>query len=59
MEINKTDKELAIDVAIAYINGVYSQNSTVDGIQRGAVDVTSVCNIIKSVHTTLASLDDK
>ncbi len=33
MEINKTDKELAVDVAIAYLNGVYSQNSTVDGIQ--------------------------
>lgn len=59
MEINKTDKELAIDVAIAYINGVYSQNSTVDGIQKGAIDVASVCSIIKNVHTTLASLDDK
>lgn len=59
MEINKTDKELAIDVAIAYINGVYSQVNVANGIQQGTMKIESVCNIIKSVHTTLASLDDK
>ena len=54
----KTNKELAVDVAIAMINAnprvVQNNNVTKDGINAG-----TVCSIIKSAEDTLEQIDKK
>lgn len=55
--MSKTNKELAIDVAIAYINNIYSQVNTSAGTQTQKLPVDICCNIIQDVYNTLESLD--
>lgn len=56
--MSKTNKELAIDVAIAVINSnpkmtVGLNNSSVSN----GVSLQSICNIIESVNSTLEKID--
>lgn len=55
--MSKTNKELAIDVAIAYINNIYPQVSTSAGTQTQKLSVDTCCRIIQDVYNTLESLD--
>lgn len=56
--MSKSDKELAVDVAIAYINA--SGNvKTANGISPGPYNLEQIENVIKHVYTTLESLDSK
>jgi len=56
--MSKTNKELAIDVAIAAINAnpktVASNNSVSCGLTA-----QNICSLIKSVHTTLEKIDSE
>ena len=52
----KTDKELAVDVAIAYINGT-AQSKSPNGETKPLLDLKSVTNVIKGIYTTLEGLE--
>ncbi|WP_159430383.1 hypothetical protein [Caloranaerobacter azorensis] len=52
----KTNKELAVEVAIAYIESS-SNLKYPNGSSRNLIKLQSVINIIKEVHQTLESLD--
>ncbi len=56
--MSKTNKELAIDVAIAVINTnskmTYGINNS--SISRG-LDIKSICNVINATYQTLENLD--
>ena len=58
--MTKSNKELAIDVAIEYIRAnprlVYRKNQVTDGIVN-TLELKSVNNIIKSVSKTLDEID--
>ena len=59
----KTNKELAIDVAIAYIEAHTKQivASTANAVikETTMIDLKSVTNIINSVNNTLTAIDKK
>lgn len=55
--MNKTNKELAVDVAIEYIKGIYSQTTNSAGIQNHSLKLESCCNILTGVYNTLEKLD--
>ena len=56
--LSKTNKELAVDVAIAAINSnpkiPVGPNNT--SLSHG-IDIKSICNIIQSVNSTLDNID--
>lgn len=54
--MSKTNKELAVDVAIAYIEAS-SRLVIGNGASSGLVKFENVQNIIKNVYSTLESLD--
>ncbi|MGI6349359.1 MAG: hypothetical protein GX245_00520 [Eubacteriaceae bacterium] len=56
--MSKSDKELAVDVAIAYINAIHSQRTAPAGVQQGRVSIDGCLNIIRGVYKTLSSFDD-
>ena len=55
--MNKTNKELAVEVAIAYIEAS-SKLKHGNGGSRELIPHSSVQNIIKTTHQTLVSLDN-
>ena len=58
--MNKTNKELAVDVAIEYIRAHQKQIAVSENIgfkETTMIDLKSVNNIIKSVYKTLEDLD--
>ena len=56
--MSKTNKELAVDVAIAYIEAS-SKLVLGNGASNGLVKVDNVQQIIKATYTTLESLDSE
>lgn len=52
----KTNKELAVEVAIAYIEAS-SNLRYPNGSSKDPIKLQSVIDIIKSIHQTLDSLD--
>lgn len=56
--MSKSNKELAIDVAIAVINANPKMTTGINntGVSHG-IDLKGICNIIKSVNDTLDSID--
>ena len=57
----KTDKELAVDIAIAYIEAHTKQITAASNNvikETSMIDLKSVNNIIKSIHTTLQELTE-
>lgn len=54
--MTKTNKELAVDVAIAYIEST-SNLKHVNGGSKNLISPAEVQGIIKAVHQTLDSLD--
>lgn len=56
----KTNKELAIDVAIAAINSNPKMGSGINNINIShGIDLKSICNIIESVNSTLEKIDSQ
>lgn len=56
--MSKTNKELAIDVAVAYIYA--SGNAkTANGASTGPYNLEQIEQVIKHVYTALESLDNK
>lgn len=55
--MSKTNKELAVDVAIAYIHSIHSQVTSPHGQNGITLKTDTCCDIIKSVYKTLESLD--
>lgn len=53
---HKSNKELAVDVAIAYIKAT-SQQVFANGASKDLISLSSVCNVIKSTYQTLESLE--
>lgn len=54
-EVSKSNKELAVDVALAYINASsvpYGPNNS-----KNTITVETVCRIISEVYKTLEKLD--
>lgn len=56
--MTKTNKELAVDVAIAYISASGYAKAP-NGASTGPYNLEQIENIIKRVYTTLESLDSK
>lgn len=59
--MSKTNKELAVDVAIEYIRAHQKQITVSSNNifkETTMIDLKSVNNIIKSVHKTLDELDE-
>lgn len=54
---NKTDKELAVEVAIAYIQASGNRKGA-NGVSATLVSLENVETVINSVHQTLKSLND-
>jgi hypothetical protein len=54
---NKTDKELAVDVAIAYIQAS-GNRKVANGASAALVSLENVQTVIDAVHRTLKSLND-
>lgn len=54
----KSDKELAVDVAIAYINASGNAKAA-NGISPGPYNLEQVENVIKHIYMTLENLDSK
>jgi hypothetical protein len=52
----KTDKELAVEIAKAYIEAS-SQLKLANGGSKNLIDFESVIKIIQTVHATLKKLD--
>lgn len=58
--MSKSNKELAVDVAIEYIRAHQKQiavSSSNQFKETSMIDLKSVDNVIRSVYTTLDSLD--
>lgn len=56
--MGKSDKELAVDVAIAYINASGNAKAA-NGISPGPYNVEQIENIIKHIYMTLENLGSK
>lgn len=54
--MSKTNKELAVEVAIAYLEA-FSNMKHANTTPRDIIPAQSVIDIIKAVHRTLESLD--
>lgn len=54
----KSDKELAVDVAIAYINASGNAKAA-NGISPGPYNLEQVESVIKHIYMTLGGLDSK
>lgn len=52
----KSDKELAVEIAKAYIEAS-SQQKEINGISRPLIKLDSVLNVIKKTHNELSKLD--
>ena len=55
--MNKTDKELAVDVAIAYINAAAQQHNDKGG-SKGLYELKTIEDLIQRVYKILSNLDD-
>lgn len=56
--MNKSDKELAVDVAIAYIHAAGQQHDAT-GNSKGIYDLAQIEKVITHVYNTLGKLDDE
>ena len=58
--MSKTNKELAVDVAIAVINSNSRMSYGINNSQLTPVlGIDSICNIIKAVNSELEKIDSK
>lgn len=56
--MSKSDKELAVDVAVAYINASgHQQDAT--GNSKGIYDLAKIEQVITHVYNTLGKLGDE
>lgn len=55
--MSKTDKELAVEVAISCIQANSNKQNS-NGQSFPNLNIDSITNIIKAVHQTLADLDE-
>lgn len=56
--MGKSNKELSVDVAVAYINASGNAKAP-NGSSPGPYDLETIENVIKRVYTILEGLDNK
>ncbi|WP_419867557.1 hypothetical protein [Clostridium perfringens] len=56
--MSKTNKELAVEVAIAAINANPKINCGRENAVSNGLSITSICNAIESVYLTLEKIDN-
>lgn len=53
----KSNKELAVDVTLAYISGVFNDRQAIISAKTNIINADMIASLIKTTYKTLESID--